>query len=224
MTDKKPCDMKTTRWSITYWLTDGRTRETLDAHVQAMPQDWALEGQIEQGLDSQQRLHAQLYLKTPQTRGSRVVKFFPNCHVEEARNRFALENYVHKEDTRVAEFKTVENRSPQWHVVRDKFYEWYVEAHADQLAYKVDDEEKLKYWDIFIGISLEDGMNIDVIGVNPQYRSCIMKYWHNMIRRVLSRNPPTSVDKCLDKTEKPRRVIRAILPPEPSPGGGASLV
>jgi len=216
--------MKTTRWMLVYWLTEGRTLETLDQLVQNMPSDWAIEGQIEQGVDSQQKKHAQLFLKTPQCRGTKITKHFPNTTIDEARNRHALENYVHKDETRIAEFKTVENRSPQWHVVRDKFYEWYVEKHADKLAFKVEDEEKLKYWDIFIGISLEDGMNIDVIGVNPQYRSCIMKYWYNMIRRVLSKNPPTSVDKCLDKTNPPpvagggypqrKKIVKAFLPPE----------
>jgi len=215
------CDMKTTDWSLTYWLTDGRTREGLDALVQQMPSDWHLEGQIEQGVNSQQKLHAQLYLKTPQTRGTRIAKFFPATDILPADNKFALQNYVHKEETRVGEFKTIENRSPQWHVVRDRFYEWFCDTHADKLAFRIDDEEKLKYWDIFIGISLEEGMNVDVLGVNPQYRSCIMKYWHNMVRRTLVKNPPTSVDICLDKTQdKKRRIVRAVLPPEPSPGGG----
>jgi len=202
--------MKTTRWSLTHWLTEGRNLDSLNALVQAMPQNWALEGQIEQGIDSQQRLHAQLYLKTEQTRGTRVAKFFPHTHIEEARNSFALENYVHKEETAVAQFKTIENRSPQWHVVRDRFYDWYVTEHADQLAYNVDDEERLKYWDRFIGISLEEGMNVDVIGVNPQYRSCIMKYWTWMIRRTLAKRQETSVDK--------RQTDRQT----PDPAGGTS--
>lgn len=231
MTTKKPSDMKSTRWALTYWLTEDRTRETLDSLVQSMPQDWSLEGQIEQGVDSQQKLHAQLYLKTPQCRGTRITKFFPNCFIDEARNGFALQNYVHKEQSRVGEFKTVENRSPQWAVVRDKFYLWYVDAHADQLGHRVDDEEKMKYWDYFIGISLEEGMSVDIIGVNPQYRSCIMKYWTHMIRRTLAVRQNMSVDKCLDKTnievvaegvcvqiqtiEPPpttRRTVKAILP------------
>lgn len=207
-TKKRPCDMKTSRWCITYWLTEGRTIDTLEGLVQQMPQDWSLEGQIEQGVDSQQQLHAQLYLKTPQCRGTRVTKFFPNCYIDEAKNPFALQKYVHKEDTRVAEFKTVENRSPQWHVVRDRFYEWYVAEHTDQLMFNVDDEEKLKYWDRFIGLSLEEGMNVDVIGVNPQYRSCILRYWTNMIRRV-SKNPSSSIDKKTDRQTDSQ-----------SPGGG----
>jgi len=221
--------MKATKWSLTHWLTEGRSVETLNALVQQMPQDWHLEGQIEQGVDSQQNLHAQLYLKTPQTRGTRVAKFFPHTHIEEARNGFALPKYVHKKDTAVAEFKTVENRSPQWHIVRDKFYEWYVETYPEQLVLKVDDEERLKYWDRFIGLSLEDGMNVDVIGVNPQYRSCIMKYWTFMIRRTLSRNPPTSVDKCLDKTADPPAggtpdSVKGVSAEDASPGGGMPRV
>jgi len=228
LSGKKPSDMKTSRWMMVYWLTEGRTREGFDALVQQMPQDWAIEGQVECGKTSDDKEHLQLYLKTPQTRGTRIMKFFPGAIIDEARNQFALENYVHKEDTRIAEFKTIENRAPQWHVVRDKFYEWYCEVHADKLAFRVDDEEKLKYWDHFIGISLEEGMSVDVIGVNPQYRSCIMKYWTYMIRRTLVKNPPTSVDKCLDKdktisvdkcldkTTIRKGVVRASLPP----GGG----
>lgn len=170
-----------------------------------------------------------MFLKTPQCRGTRIQKFFPGATFDEARNQFALQNYVHKEETRIGEFKTVENRSPQWHVVRDRFYEWYVTTHADKLAFRVEDEEKLKYWDHFIGISLEEGMSVDIIGVNPQYRSCIMKYWSYMIRRALVRNPPvaeevdkTSVDKCLDKdkTKKQRKVVRACVPVAPVAGGG----
>jgi len=213
LSGKKPSEMKTTRWMLVHWLTDGRTREGFDQLVQNMPTDWEIEGQIEQGVSSDDRQHCQMFLKTPQTRGTRIAKFFPNTTIDEARNQHALKNYVHKEDTRIAEFKTVENRSPQWHVVRDRFYEWYVDQHADQLTMRVDDEEKLRYWDHFIGISLEEGMSVDIIGVNPQYRSCIMKYWNYMIRRTLVKNPPTSVDKCLDKTN-----------PALSPGGGIPRV
>ena len=68
-------DMKTTKWSITHWLTEGRTLESLQQLVQNMPNDWAIEGQIEQGkIDD--KLHGQLFLKTPQTRGTRIAKFF----------------------------------------------------------------------------------------------------------------------------------------------------
>jgi len=172
MATKKLCDMKTSKWCITYWLTEGRTVQDLDALVQAMPTDWHLEGQIEQGTDSQDKLHAQLFLKTPQTRGTRIAKFFPHCYIDEARNPFALVKYVHKEETRVAEFKTVENRSPQWSVVCDKFFDYLV-ANQPQSCYQTEDMVRLNLWDEFIKISIMEGMRVDVIGVNPQYRCCI---------------------------------------------------
>jgi len=207
--------MRTTRWSITYWLTEGRTQETLETLVQAMPGDWALEGQIEKGTDSEGKLHAQLFLKTPQTRGSRILKFFPNSHIEEARNAFALQNYVHKDDTRVAEFKTVENRSPQWRIVRDKFYDWLVETK--QATLHLDELEKYHLWDRFIILSLKEKMEVDLIGVNPQYRSCINKYWeagiHNALEKVVQEvdvpttlSSPPPVDKKDRQTKGPFKV------------------
>jgi len=194
--------MKTTKWCITYWLTDGRTIETLQALVDAMPSNWSLEGQIEQGHSADDKLHAQLYLKTEHTRGSKITKYFPNCYLNEASNPFALKNYVHKQDTRVAEFKTIENRSPQWREVRKIFYEWYTLNYDYNLGLRVDDEEKMKYWDKFIGLSQEEGMEIDLIGVNPQYRSCIMRYWDNYIRIAMSVKTPTPVDRRTDRQEK----------------------
>lgn len=223
LSGKSPSEMKATRWMLVHWLTEGRTREGFDALVQNMPSDWAVEGQVEQGEGSDGKLHLQLYLKTPQCRGTKITKYFPGTTIDEARNGFALQNYVHKEETRVGEFKTVENRSPQWHVVRDKFYEWYVDAHADQLGHRVDDEEKVKYWDYFIGLSLEEGMNVDVLGVNPQYRSCIMKYWTHMIRRTLAARQQRSVDKCLDKTKDDSSGIAELQSSDPVAGGGSPV-
>lgn len=190
MSQKKPHEMKTTRWCITYWLTDTRTLDDLDTCIQQMPTDWHLEGQIEQGVDSQQKLHAQLFLKTPQTRGTKIAKIFKNCYIDEARNPFALQNYVHKTDTRVAELKTVENRSPQWHVVVDAFADWLVREefhiHASSFG-PPDQDERLRLWDQFILQSLMEDMRVDVIGVNPQYRSCIAKYWKAYIHLALRR-------------------------------------
>lgn len=184
---KKLCDMKTGKWCITMWLTDGRTVETLQELVALMPQNWSLEGQIEQGHSTDDKLHAQLFLKTEQTRGTKVAKYFPHCYIDEAKNPFALKNYVHKTDTRVAEFKTVENRCPQWFQVCDKMFDWYVETYPENLGLSVDDEQKLRYFDTFIGLSIREGMRVDIIGVNPQYRSSIMRYWNDFLFLALRR-------------------------------------
>lgn len=201
---KRPCDMKTNKWCITYWLTDGRTIETLNDLVAAMPSNWALEGQIEQGYDSDDKLHAQLFLKTEQTRGTKIIKYFPNCYVDEAKNPFALKNYVHKIDTRVAEFKTVENRSPQWTQVCDKFFDWLLITHDYPSQVKEETEfgqesPRLQLWDQFINLSISEGMRLELIGVNPQYRSAIKRYWIGFIDAAKTRQ--TSVDRQTDRQE-----------------------
>lgn len=199
MSKKQPHEMKTNKWCITYWLTEGRTQDDLNAMTQNMPSNWKLEGQIEQGHDIDDKLHAQLMLHTEQTRGTKIAKYFPSCFIDEAKNPFALKKYVHKQDTRVAEFKTVENRSPQWRVVRDKFFDWLL--HREEFPATIETEyDKYRLWDEFIGQSLEEGMEVDLIGVNPQYRCCINKYWKNGINMAIKRQQ-TPVDKKTDKTE-----------------------
>lgn len=206
------------------WLTEntGYTIETINQFAQAMPNDWSLEGQLEQGHDSG-KLHYQLLLKTPQTRGSRIAKFFPKCDIDEARKFHALQNYVHKEDTRVAEFKTIENRSPQWKIVRAKFFEWLITNEPQSTMFGTIEDERMRLWDKFIGISLEEGMEVDVIGVNPQYRSCIQKYWLNNIRiaqRSLQDTPVDNVDRQTNSQLAPPPPPPP--PPASSPGGGYS--
>jgi len=204
--DKKlPHQMKTNKWSIVYWLTDGRTIDTLNQLTQNMPSNWALEGQIEQGKDSEGKLHAQLYLKTEQTRGTKIAKYFPQCDIQEAKNSFALQQYVHKEDTRVAEFMTITNRSPSWSLVKDKFFDWVIETEAfyGHIKDDLDDERtspRLKLWDKFIEISIAEGMCVELVGVNPQYRSAIRRYWNGFIICAEGRLA-TSIDKKTDKTK-----------------------
>lgn len=186
------------------WLTEetGYTPDTYKEFAALMPQDWALEGQVEQGKDSQQNLHCQLRLKTPQCRGTRVAKFFPKCHIEPARNKYALGQYVHKADTRVAELKTVENKFPRWTEVRNRFYDWFLHEHGDNHPYLLEDEHKLRFWDQFIGLCQREGLEVDIIGVNPQYRSCIIKYWNDQLINAQQRlESPTSVDKIDRQTE-----------------------
>lgn len=217
MTDKKRLsDMRATAWSVTMWMTDetGYTPDTIHTFTQNMPNDWSVEGQMEQGKESGD-LHYQLLLKTPQTRGTRVAKFWPKCHIEDAQKFYALKTYVHKEDTRVGEFKTVENRSPQWSVVCDKFFDWMLVEQPQVGFFGQTDEERLRLWDKFIGLSIEEGMRVDIIGVNPQYRSCIGRYWQNYIRLAKTRSSVDKLDRQTNSQDPP------IQNPA-SPGGGVS--
>jgi len=214
-------DMRQTAWCITMWLTEstGYTPDTINQFTQNMPNDWALEGQMEKGKDSEGKLHYQLLLKTPQTRGTRVAKFFPKCYIDEAHKFHALQNYVHKEDTRVAEFKSVENRHPQWSVVCDQFFDWLVKTQPEISFFGQLEDERLKHWDRFIGLCLEEGMRVDVIGVNPQYRSCITRYWLNYLRLAKSRVSVDSQDRQTELTI-PMLSPPPPPPPPPPPGGG----
>jgi len=153
---------------------------------------WGIEGQIEEGDEGTR--HYQLLVKTPQIRFSTVKKVFPTAHIEKARNVAALKRYVHKDDSRVEEFKTVENRFVQFKDIRDKFFEWLLATYEE--VDMICEQDYMTTWDKFIGISIREGIECDVIGVNPQYRSCIGRYWksyvHRQIDRQTDRQPETS--------------------------------
>lgn len=191
---------KGTRWSITFWMTKntGFTKDTLNEFTQKMPEKWKLEGQEEKG--SGEDHHYQLMLWTGDQRCSAVMKIFPQCHIEVAKNQFALQNYVHKAETRIGEFKTIENKSPQWHIIVAKFAEWLIQTDNQDVR---DDDRKMRLWDEFIIESLKDGMRVDIVGVNPQYRLCIKTYWSAYVYLAierLSNPPPLTTDRQTDST------------------------
>jgi len=195
----EPPHTKGSRWSITVWLTQktGYTRESYDHFIMTLPSHWKLEGQEEKAKGEDH--HFQLMLHTGETRKSAVMKHFPLCHVSKARNPFALQAYVHKADTRIGELKTIETKSPQWHLIVDQFSKFAIEQGDHE---NLNDDEKLRIWDRFIGLSIEEGMRIDIVGVNPQYRSCIMKYWINYINRYkrVSAQRPLETDRQTDNS------------------------
>jgi len=180
-------------WSVTCNLKT-ISRSSIDACIDnAKASGWGVEGQLERGSEGTE--HYQLLVKTPQVRFSAVKRVFPTAHIEPARNVAALQAYVHKPETRVEALKSVAVSFLTWKQVRDKFFEWLVLNYDVQSA-GVLDEERLRYWDEFIGLSIQEGMEVDTIGVNPQYRSCILKYWTSYVRRQTDRQTDNiSVDK-----------------------------
>jgi len=144
---------------------------------------WGVEGQIERGEEGTE--HYQLLVRTPQVRFSAVKKVFPTAHIELARNVKALEAYVHKEDTRIETMKSVEVTFLTYPMVRNKFYTWFVDQYGAGSRY--DHDECLAFWDRFIGLSIEEGMECDLIGMNPQNRGCIAKYWRSYIAREVGK-------------------------------------
>lgn len=174
-----------TAWSLTCNLKEV-SRATVDGCIdRARDMGWGVEGQLERAESGTE--HYQLLLKTPQVRFSAVKRCFPTAHIELARNVKALQNYVHKDETRVETLKKVEVTFLTWKMVRDRFFTWLITELDCESQFVRDSEQRLMYWDKFIGLSIAEGMEVDTLGVNPQYRSCIIKYWDSYIRRQLDR-------------------------------------
>jgi len=177
-----------TCWSVTCNLKSV-SRDTVDACIDsAKSLGWGVQGQLEMGEEGTE--HYQLMVKTPQVRFSALKKVFPTAHIEPARNRKALERYVTKEDTRLESLKTVEVSFLTYPMVRNKFFEWMLQEH-DYESNTDDHEQKLYFWDLFIGESIAQGMEVDLIGMNPQNRACIAKYWKFYLRRQTDRQTDT---------------------------------
>lgn len=171
-------DTRATAWSVTMNMKNIPKDKCEEYIGRARQNNWNVEGQIEEGEQGTQ--HYQLLVRTPQVRFSAVKKMFPTAHIEVCRNVSALKNYVHKSDTRVEEIKSVENKFISYKDVRDKFFTWVVEYGESQVE---DFQRRSELWDQFIEQSIGEGIECDVIGVNPQYRSCIQKYWNGYLRR-----------------------------------------
>lgn len=178
-----------TCWSVTCNLKN-ISRSTVEQHIEnAKLSGWGIEGQIEKGEEGTE--HFQLMVKTPQVRFSAVKKMFPTAHIELARNRTALAQYVQKEDTRVESIRSVEVSFLTYPMVRKKFFEWVIQEGRSHIH---DHDARLQTWDTFIGLSISEGMEVDLIGMNPQHRGCICKYWDSYIARALSLDRQHIVD------------------------------
>lgn len=182
-----------TCWSITI---NNPTDEELKVYL---PGGWRLEGQFEAG-ESGTR-HFQGMLKTNQVRASAVKAVFPRAHIELAKNSKALQAYVHKDDTRIAEFDTVESTIPTlWDYERDianrwewsRYYE-IVEAHADEKKFDYSDSA-LAYIDELVNEDIEAGQyGIEFISVNPMWRSAWKKHYRAIINRAEKHHKDASV-------------------------------
>ena len=190
---------RASNWSVTLNMkniSQERCEEFIEA---AKGLGWGIEGQIEAGEEGTR--HYQLLVKTPQIRFSAVKKVFPTAHIEKARNVAALKAYVHKDETRLEEFKTVENKFVQFKEVRDRFFEWIIATCGPEV--ETGEYERMRLWDQFIGISITENIECDVIGVNPQYRSCIQRYWSSYVRRQIDRQTDRQTEESSESISIP---------------------
>lgn len=154
-----------------------------------LPSGWHLTGQIEQGAQGTQ--HYQGMLSTPQVRFSAVKKVFPRAHIEPARNKQALEQYVHKSESRVSEVPDMKSPIPSLfdyqNTIASKWndQEWseMIEANKDMYDTK-HGELILKYVDCLVARDIRNGQRgVEYIGINPMWRQS----WKTFGLAIISR-------------------------------------
>lgn len=169
---------RATKWSVTINIKEAISQSTAEHCIStARQKGWTVLGQLEQG--SEGTNHYQLAVATPQVRFTAVKKVFPGAHIEVAKDWNALVKYCNKEDTRVG--KLIDIKFVTFQMVRDKFFDFIITTVHSDSDYELTEDTKMRLWDQFVGHSLEQGIEADLVGVNPQYRSCIMRYWSSYI-------------------------------------------
>jgi len=121
---------RSSTWSLTINNPTSADEEEI---ARARQKGWKVDGQLEKGENG--TTHYQLILKTPQVRFSAIKKAFSRAHIEVARNVQALENYVHKEDTRAGTLASSSEMYPSL----SKFW---------QLVYKYIDQQNWLHWEM----------------------------------------------------------------------------
>lgn len=173
---------RASRWSITLNLKTVARSTAEECIARARQSGWRVYGQLEIG-ESAGTEHFQLALATPQVRFSAVKKMFPTAHIEVAKDWNALMAYCNKEDTRVESLKEVSSSYLPWSQLRQMFAEYVCEDEF--LIHTSDPERRLQVWDRFIGSLIEQGYEVDLMGMNANYRACISRYWNNYLNRYM---------------------------------------
>lgn len=179
MTDRGTC------WSVTI---NNPTEQDLNP---TLPAGWKMSGQIESG-DEKGTEHYQGMVQTPQVRFSAVKKVFPRAHIELARNKKALANYVHKDETRLATVADRQSNIPTLfdyqHTVAKKWDDGEWRGFADR---SLEEDPKrsmgdiaLDYVDRIVARDIEaGGVGLEYIAINPMWRSAWKKFWKAMVAR-----------------------------------------
>jgi len=162
---------------------------------------WVLTGQYEKA-PTTGTLHFQGKLKTPQVRGAQVKAVFPRARIEIARNPDALEAYVHKPETRVAEFagshalnifQSQDLIAAQW-VEKDFRTYWPEKPEIDwtEKDYTAREDAVLRYVDKLVSVQIAKGeAGLEFTGINPMWRSSWKKFYRAILQRFELRQQPT---------------------------------
>lgn len=178
-------DQRGTCWSITI---NNPTQS--DLNVVFPNNKWVMKGQMEKGEEGTE--HYQGMLLTPQVRFSAVKKVLPRAHIELAKNRSALEKYVSKSETRVAEVPNITSNIPTLfdyqHTIAQRWddieYAKLIEQHSDKFDKGDTGEIALIYVDALVAEDIRNGVcGVEYIAINPMWRSAWKKFHTAMVAR-----------------------------------------
>lgn len=212
-------NVRATNWSVTI---NNPTEKDEEEIALARQKGWSVEGQKEVGESGTP--HYQLYVKTPQVRFSALKKAFARAHIEIARNSSALENYVHKEETRVGQLSVSQDQYPSLSKVWKLLYIWLTESRGYEFElvdisksesrvpcrvrfvkgdHKLFALHPLDIFDEFIKDMIVAGYYVETIGINPQTRSSWNNYWSALIARELiaKQDADKKTDRQTDKED-----------------------
>lgn len=184
-------------WSVTINNPVASDEENI---ALARQKGWKVEGQLEKGKEG--TLHYQLMVKTPQVRFSALKKAFPRAHIEVARNVAALEQYVHKDETREADMSASSELYPSLQKVWDMMASYIQEFGYHHRWYSSGPEDRLIIFDEFVRYTIEEGFVIESIAANPQTRSMVKLYGESIYTRSLRRQTDRQTDNNIVEGEE----------------------
>jgi len=170
---------KASCWSVTINNPSDADEEDIST---ARQKGWIVDGQLEKG-DSGTP-HYQLIVRTGQVRFSAVKKQFPRAHIEVARNPSALQQYVHKDETREGALKTDQKYYPSLASTWILWYVWVEDNYKPEEWMNWDNLQAEKSWNKFVSAAIEDGYHIEGIAVNPSTICCIRRFGMNILFRA----------------------------------------
>jgi len=170
-----------TCWSVT--INNPRPGEE-----ECLVPGWTMTGQFEVGKTGTR--HYQGCLKTPQVRWAAVKKMYPRANISLARNEFALQAYVRKEDTRASAivssgqvniFQFQDIIAGDW-----KEEDW--KSCVELYPRKEIGEIALIYVDELVRKRMRQGQRgAEWIAMNPLWRSVWKNFYADIIARYASR-------------------------------------
>lgn len=187
--------IRSNAWSVTINNPTDKDHEEINI---ARQKGWKVEGQVEKGAEGTP--HLQLLVRTPQVRFSAVKKTFSRAHIEAARNVKALEQYVHKEDTREGELPSQSEFYPslarfwllitQYMTAMEKDRLDFCELHEGRIKmFRREDEEDASYeqlralFDDAVRDLILQGYHVEHHAINPANVSAFKRYGASIIRR-----------------------------------------